>query len=173
MAAKPLFAEVWPDEAQLWQWSLALYPLIKPQCLHWQDEYQANVNLLLLLLYLQRQQQPLSAAQLQQLCDALQPQQALTRQLRQLRRQLPPHLTAAEANQLKQALLQTELAAEQVEQRLLVQALPRLLACTNDDATDALLSLYLQQLAIPLGSSVQQQLLDLDQAARQVAAPSR
>ena len=92
MAAKPLRAELWPDEAQLWQWSLALYPLIKPQCLHWQDAYQANVNLLLLLLYLQRQQQPLSAAQLQQLCDALQPQQAFTRQLRQLRRQLPPHL---------------------------------------------------------------------------------
>ncbi len=173
MVAKPLLAEVWPDEAQLWQWSLALYPLIKTQCLYWQDEYQANVNLLLLLLYLQRQQQQLNALQLQQLCDALQPQQAFTREIRQLRRQLPPHLTTAEEKQLKQALLQTELVAEQVEQRLLVQALPRVQACPDGDATTALLPLYLTQLAMVPSSTLQQQLLDLDQAARQVATPSR
>jgi uncharacterized protein (TIGR02444 family) len=165
----------WPDETQLWQWSLALYPLIKPQCLQWQDQYQANVNLLLLLLYLQRQQQQLTASQLQQLCDALLPQQQFTRQLRQLRRQLPPYLTETAASPLKHSLLQAELCSERLEQRLLVQALPQLSHhnLTTATATKLLLPLYLQQLQIPLSSALQQQMLDLDQSAGQVGWPSR
>lgn len=173
-ADSPLLAE-WPDEAQLWQFSLALYPLIKPCCLQWQDQYQANVNLLLLLLYLQRQQQQLTALQLQQLCDALLPQQQFTCQLRQLRRQLPPHLTATAASPLKQSLLQAELISEQLEQQLLVQTLPQLRqhSATCAAATAQLLPLYLQQLQIPLTSALQQQMLDLDQSARQVSLTSR
>lgn len=165
----------WPDEAQLWQWSLTLYPLIKPQCLQWQDQYQANVNLLLLLLYLQRQQRQLTASQLQQLCDALLPQQQFTCQLRQLRRQLPPYLTETEAGPLKQSLLQAELCSEQLEQRLLVQTLPQLnqQSATAAAATAQLLPLYLQHLQIPLTSALQQQMLDLDQSARQVSPTSR
>lgn len=165
----------WPDEAQLWQWSLALYPLIKPLCLQWQDQYQVNVNLLLLLLYLQRQQQPLTASQLQQLCEALLPQQQFTRQLRQLRRQLPPHLTETAANPLKHSLLQAELCSERLEQQLLVQALPQLSnpGPMTETATLLLLPLYLQHLQIPLTSALQQQILDLDQNAGQVGWPSR
>lgn len=173
-ADSPLLAE-WPDEAQLWRWSLALYPLIKPHCLQWQDQYQANVNLLLLLLYLQRQQRQLTASQLQHLCDALLPQQQFTCQLRQLRRQLPPHLTATAASPLKQSLLQAELISEQLEQQLLVQTLPQLSqhSATSAAATAQLLPLYLQQLQIPRTSALQQQMLDLDQSARQVSLTSR
>jgi uncharacterized protein (TIGR02444 family) len=157
----------WPDQQQFWHWSLALYPNIKPLALQWQDELGINVNLLLLLLYLQRQRLPLTATEialLQHTCKAQ--QQLFTAPLRQLRRQLPAHLSDNAAVNLKQQLLQAELCSEQLEQQQLIaclHSLPQRVAAPDC----ALAALYLQLLAID-PTPLQQQIFDLDQAAATV-----
>lgn len=157
----------WPDSDQLWRWSLALYPSIKSTALQWQDEYGVNVNLLLLLLYLQRRRQPLQAAEIVLLQQAVQAQQQLfTAPLRQLRRQLPAHLSESIAATFKQQLLQAELYSEQLEQQQLIQCLKSLPLRPALPET-SLLMLYLQQLAID-PTPLQQQIVDLDQAAATV-----
>lgn len=172
--------------SRFWDWSLALYPQIKPLCLAWQDDYGLNVNLMLLLLYLQQQQRPLTTRQLQQLIAALAPQQAFTQQLRQLRRQLPAHLAAADAARFKQQLLQAELCSEQLEQQCLITTLSTC-ECSDENADDhadkqpvagassasySLLARYLDQLQVPITSALQQQLIDLDQTAAKVLLAS-
>ena len=57
---------------QFWLYSLSLYPAIKDLCLQWQDNFGVNINLLLFLLYLDKQQQSLNETQLQQLEKDLQ-----------------------------------------------------------------------------------------------------
>lgn len=115
---------------QLWQFSLAFYPKVKSVCLHWQDTLGANVNLLLLLCFLEQQQLCLSAQQIQQLSAALENFSAqFTRPLRQLRRSasqspLPP----LQQQQLKQSLLSAELELERLEQQLLLAQCPALTA---------------------------------------------
>ena len=72
---------------KFWQFSLQLYPQVKPLCLQWQDELGVNVNLLLLLCYLEQQQLSFSSTELQQLAAKLENFSAqFTRPLRQLRR---------------------------------------------------------------------------------------
>lgn len=157
----------WPDPEQFWHWSLALYPAIKPLALQWQDELGVNVNLLLLLLYLQRQQQQLSAADIQQLQTAVGPQQQLfTVPLRQLRRQLPAHLSDQAAVDFKQQLLQAELHSERLEQQQLIECLQGL-AIVPVAAGHSLLTLYLQLQQID-PTPLQPQIIDLDQAAATV-----
>lgn len=156
-----------PDSQQLWQWSLVLYPAIKTIALDWQDQFGVNVNLLLLLLYLQRQQRCLSTSDIQQLQAALAPQQQLfTLPLRQLRRQLPAHLSEQAAVDFKQHLLQAELHSEQLEQQLLIQCLQGL-TVRPPTADGALLTRYLQLLHID-PTPLQPQIFDLDQAAAAV-----
>jgi uncharacterized protein (TIGR02444 family) len=157
----------WPDQQQLWSWSLAVYPAIKPIALHWQDTMAVNVNLLLLLLYLQRLQLPLKASEIALLQQAIQAQQQLfTAPLRQLRRQLPAHLHESDAAHFKHQLLQAELCSEKLEQQQLINSLQRFpQRVTAPDC--ALLALYLQQLAID-PTPLQQQIFDLDQAAATV-----
>lgn len=157
----------WPDQQQFWSWSLAIYPAIKPVALHWQDRLAVNVNLMLLLLYLQRQQLSLQAAEIALLQQAVQVQQQLfTAPLRQIRRQLPAHLSESAATQFKQQLLQAELCSEQLEQQQLIDCLQRLpLRSATPDC--GLLALYLQHLAID-PTPFRQQIIDLDQAAARV-----
>ncbi len=158
----------WPDAAQFWRWSLAVYPKITPLVLQWQDTLNINVNLLLLLLLVQRQQLKLTAEQINLLQHALQAQQQLfTLPLRQLRRQLPAHLSPGAAAQLKQQLLQAELCSEQLEQQQLIDCLQQLPLYPNRHKT-SLIALYLQQLHIA-PKPLQQQILDLDQVAATVA----
>lgn len=156
-----------PDSEQLWRWSLALYPAIKTTALRWQDEFAVNVNLLLLLLYLQRNQLQISKADIQQLQTAVAlQQQRFTAPLRQLRRQLPGHLTDNAATHFKQQILQAELYSEQLEQQQLLQCLqgldPRLAT-----ATLSLPTLYLQLLQVD-STPLLSQIVDLDQAAAAV-----
>ena len=89
---------------QLWQFSLAFYPKVKPICLHWQDSLGANVNLLLLLCFLEQQQLCLSPQQIQQISAALENFSAqFTRPLRQLRRSASQSpLLPTQQQQLKQ-----------------------------------------------------------------------
>lgn len=172
-----------PDIAELWRWSLLLYPEVKNTCLAWQDQYGLNVNLLLLLWYLQRQQLLCSSEQIQLLHQSLTAQQQFTLPLRQLRRSLPAGLDDQAAQQMKQALLQAELRSEQLEQQ---QLLATLALCTPEHAAPAapadpaaasapaattvvsLTELYLQWLGAEITPTLQQQIFDLDQKATQL-----
>jgi uncharacterized protein (TIGR02444 family) len=113
---------------QLWQFSLQLYPSIKPICLQWQDNMGANVNLLLLLCYLEQQRLSLSAEQLRSLSAQLDSfSTQFTLPLRALRHSsASAPVPAAQQAKLKQALLQAELELEQIEQHILVQHCPAL-----------------------------------------------
>jgi uncharacterized protein (TIGR02444 family) len=112
----------------LWQFSLQLYPKVKAPCLQLQDELGANVNLLLLLCYLEQQQLSFTRTDLSQLSATLMSfSTAFTQPLRQLRRTADNAAIApAMQHQLKQTLLQAELQLEQLEQQLLVQHCPAL-----------------------------------------------
>lgn len=159
-----------PDCAELWHWSLQLYPDIKSICLQWQDLYGANVNLLLLLLYLQRHQLCCSSDDMKLLQQSLMVQQQFTLPLRQLRKTLPAGLDDKAAQQMKQALLQAELCSEQLEQQQLLATLP---GCTfvPFPAAIAVFSQaeqYLQLLGAEMSPALQQQIVDLDQKAMQL-----
>jgi len=144
----------------LWQFSLTLYPKVQPLCLQWQDDLGANVNLLLLLCYLEQQQLSISRQQLQQLHAELENfSTRFTRPLRQLRRSISESgLDAAMQQQLKQTLLANELELERLEQQLLVQHCPALAV-----QPARVLELYLQLLNVDT-AAVAGQLIDLRQA---------
>ncbi|MDP2716779.1 TIGR02444 family protein [Rheinheimera sp.] len=148
----------------LWQFSLQLYPQVKNLCLQWQNEPGVNVNLLLLLCYLEQQQLSLSASELQQLAAKLDNFSAqFTRPLRTLRQNsAAAPLLPAQQQTLKQALLQAELELEKLEQQLLLQHCPTLTA----DAAP-LLELYLAQLNADT-DAVAAQILDLRQACKRL-----
>ena len=149
---------------QLWQFSLQLYPQVKPLCLQWQDQLGANVNLLLLLCYLEQQQLSLSASELQQLAAKLDNFSAqFTRPLRTLRQNsAAAPLLPAQQQTLKQALLQAELELEKLEQQLLLQHCPPFTA-----GSTSLLELYLAQLNADI-DAVAMQILDLRQACKRL-----
>lgn len=168
-----------PDKAELWRWSLLLYPEVKNTCLAWQDQYGLNVNLLLLLWYLQRQQLLCSSEQIQLLHHSLTAQQQFTLPLRQLRRSLPANLDDQAAQQMKQVLLQAELCSEQLEQQQLLATLalctlipkaPVEVAASTPAARTAtsLVQLYLQWLGADINPILKQQIFDLDQQAAQL-----
>lgn len=145
---------------ELWQFSLALYPRVKSACLSLQDEFGANVNLLLLLCLLQQRQLSLTNTQLQQLSAILQRfSTQFTQPLRALRKQSGSDLlSTAQQQQLKQSLLQSELELEKLEQQLLVQYCPPLA-----NTVSPMLELYLAQLTDD-NTAYQQPLFDLHQA---------
>tara|TARA_R110002126_G_scaffold43555_27_gene124978 strand:- start:3111 stop:3587 length:477 start_codon:yes stop_codon:yes gene_type:complete len=129
----------------LWQFSLALYPKVQPLCLQWQDNFGVNVNLLLLLCYLEQQQLSLTSPQLQQLAAQLSDFSGqFTQPLRTLRRNsVNAKLSATQQRYLKQALLQAELSLEQLEQQLLLEYCPPLTA-----SVQPLIELYLTKLNV-------------------------
>lgn len=148
---------------QFWQFSLVLYPLLQTELLALQDQYSCNVNLLLLTAW-----RP-CLPPLPQLLQALSPQHLTTQQIRQLRREVSRVLKQQPADpllgQLRQQLLDTELTAERLEQRVLVQC------CADSSggtvAATMLRQQYLHSHQVPV--PIQQQLtVDLDQALRQL-----
>ena len=149
---------------QLWQFSLALYPKVKNLCLQWQDELGANVNLLLLLCYLEQQQLSLKSTALPQLAATLNDfNTQFTQPLRALRQNsATAPLSAAQQQTLKQTLLQAELELEKLEQQLLLQHCPAL-----HNARSSLLEQYLALLTDNPGR-YQPQLFDLRQTIRQL-----
>ena len=149
--------------AQLWQFSLAFYPKVKSLCLQWQDELGANVNLLLLLCYLEQQQLSFSGADLPQLAAALDTfSSRFTRPLRALRQNsVTAPLSATQQQILKQTLLHAELELEKLEQQLLLEHCPAL-RCRPS----TLLEQYLALLTAPPGR-YQPQLFDLRQTISQ------
>ncbi|WP_213995067.1 TIGR02444 family protein [Arsukibacterium sp.] len=153
-----------PTERQLWQFSLALYPKVQPLCLQWQDNFGLNVNLLLLLCYLEQQQLSLNSQQIQQLAAELNNfSSQFTQPLRTLRRSsVNAKLSATRQQHLKQTLLKAELSLEQLEQQLLLEYCPPLTATAQP-----MIELYLAQLNAndPLLTA---QIIDLRQALQQL-----
>lgn len=148
----------------LWQFSLALYPNVKQVCLAWQDNLGANVNLLLLLCYLEQRQLSLSAAQIGQLSNTLQQfSLQFTQPVRTLRRQHSAVLNPEQQQQLKQALLTAELTLEQLEQQLLIQSCP-----TPIRSYAPLLETYLTLLSADT-EAANRQIIDLRQASASLA----
>lgn len=144
----------------LWQFSLALYPQVQSLCLEWQDNFGVNINLLLLLCYLEQQQLGLTHQQLQQLTAELgQFSHQFTQPLRALRRNsINANLSAANKHKLKQALLAAELSLEQMEQQLLLDHCPSLIS-----EAEPMLELYFSQINGD-GPALTAQIIDLRQA---------
>ncbi|WP_372627249.1 TIGR02444 family protein [Arsukibacterium sp.] len=153
-----------PTAEALWQFSLALYPKIQPLCLQWQDTFGLNVNMLLLLCYLEKRQLSLSASELEQLAATLNTfSQQFTQPLRDLRRRSNSvNLSVTQQQQLKQSLLAAELSLEQLEQQLLVTHCPAL-----SSSVQPLIERYLSQLQADT-PAIAQQMLDLRQAVMQL-----
>lgn len=153
----------------LWQFSLTLYPQVKTLCLRWQDNYQANVNIILALCYAERLFWQLNPATL---CQAYLPlstlNSQLTQVLRQCRRQLPAlPLVRQQQLLLKQSLLSTELQAEQFEQQLLCSHLQFTASAAPDN-----LALYLQHLQLPTTLDLEADIFDLRQASTRIPLSS-
>lgn len=157
--------------ADFWHFSLDYYSQIKPICLAWQDQLNANVNLLLLLCYLEQQQLAISKQTLASLDKTLSSfNKAITQRLRSLRRRASviACLTKQQKQHFKQQLLKAELVAEQQEQQLLIQALVGSPNSIVENASSApLLELYLAQLQQPVTVTYQQQIAQLRQALTQ------
>ncbi len=157
------------NSEQFWLYSLSLYPAIKDLSLQWQDNFGVNINLLLFLLYLDKQQQSLSEAQLQQLEDLLKHfSTEVTQSIRALRRTLPsPWLQSDMQQPLRQQLLSTELAAEKLEQQLLVQQFNQLGVSEDVLPYSQLLDHYLLLINAPV-EQLDAEILDLYQQSQQL-----
>ena len=168
MANKPLDEPLLSlDSALLWQFSLAVYPQLKTLCLRWQNDYDANINVLLALSLAEQQHWQLTSFSLAAALKALTPlNRQITEGLRQQRSQLAfLGLSAAHQQQWKQGLLQPELVAEQLEQQLLVAQLRFHTQRNADNLSD-----YLQQLKVPSSAQLRRELIDLRQASAQFVA---
>ncbi|GAA0672090.1 MULTISPECIES: TIGR02444 family protein [Rheinheimera] len=152
-----------------WQYSLSLYPAVKELCLQWQDNFGVNINLLLFLLYLDKQQQSLDETQLKQLEDLLKHfSTEVTQSIRSLRRTLPsPWLESEMQQALRQQLLSTELAAEKLEQQLLVQQFNQLSHSDDLLPHSQLLDHYLVLIKAP-AEQLDAEILDLYQQSQQL-----
>lgn len=111
--------------ADFWNAAVTLYsePSVQKCCLQAQDKQGINVNLLLLMMWLENQSHPLSLSQYNQLKATLEPfNKAFTAPLRYQRRRLSEHpqLPEKSRKQLKEKLLAAELILEAEEQVLLI-----------------------------------------------------
>jgi uncharacterized protein (TIGR02444 family) len=150
------------DSSALWQFSLALYaaPGVSHACIQLQDHWQANINLILWLVWLEQRNQPVDSDLIVQAEAAIAPWSEQTLQpLRALRRLIGSQRAnhTSEANNsneaikedLYQQLKAAELLAEKIEQRTLVQLSNELpsLPTINQGSN---LNRYLDRLQIPV-----------------------
>lgn len=146
---------------------------MQPLCLRWQDKLGANVNLLLLLCYLELRQLKLSQTELAELMAALAPfTEQFTKPLRSLRRNYQ-NAPATLQTTLKQHLLSAELALEQLEQQLLLAHCPLLQRPAESlspefPPPEPLLESYLRLLHANVDAALQHDIVDLRQAIRQL-----
>ena len=123
--------------ASFWAWSLASYPKVEDPLLSLQDNYGADVNLILFCAWIGK----LTPEALDSAEAALRAwREEGVEPLRHLRRRLKNRPEAATVRDLVKA---AELEAERLAQRLLVEAVPS--ACGSADA----LTLYLDRLGVP------------------------
>lgn len=136
-----------PSAEQFWQFSERHYgrPGVAEACLQLQDDYDANVNLLLLLLMLEERGFSLDPALfLPFILPIAQTRSGMFKQWRQLRRQLKDKLSTDDYL----SLLRHELELESWQQQELIQALALLPANNNSDGPSGLLA-YLTWLKVP------------------------
>ncbi|MEO2269092.1 TIGR02444 family protein [Pseudoalteromonas pernae] len=144
---------------QFWQFSLSIYAdeQVQKSLLHWQNEHGLNINLCLLLAYLDCHQLAISAAALTELeaCILDFDSQAL-KPLRGIRGYLKKHQTEiTQYPQLRKQMLELELAFEKQQQQQLI-ATCQTLALVQDIRPNNL-QLYVRASELPLKA-------DLDQA---------
>jgi uncharacterized protein (TIGR02444 family) len=106
---------------QLWQFCLRYYAVreVKEACLALQNNYSGNVNLLLLLKYLDQQQIMPIESDWQRLLASIEPSETLLIDYRELRKSFKPHLP----DTLYREALQFELALEKQQQLDLVDCI--------------------------------------------------
>jgi uncharacterized protein (TIGR02444 family) len=119
------------DSTAFWQFSVALYaaPGVSHACIQLQDQWQANVNLMLWLVWLEQRNQSVEGDVITQAEAAIAPWHTQTLQpLRELRRHLgsqrstPNHDNSCPVkDELYQQLKAAELLAEKIQQRTLVE----------------------------------------------------
>ncbi|AUI87148.1 TIGR02444 family protein [Vibrio azureus] len=114
----------------LWQFSLQFYGVrqVKEACLSLQNHYQGNVNLVLLLRWLDEQQVTFSEQDWPAVQHSLTRSETLLYSYRELRRQLKPQLNDA----LYRQALQFELELEKQQQADLVDCINTLSLTAND-----------------------------------------
>ncbi len=140
------------SQDSLWQFALAYYqrPAVAELCLELQDQWGADVCLLLWCLWLERQDVRLDSERLQEVHARFQPwRQQVVEPLRQLRRQLKHNYGTADGDieALRQQVKQVELHSEKLLlQWLAAQDTSRLApGCTPG----ANLLVYAQWLGLP------------------------
>lgn len=126
----------------LWQFSLQYYSVreIKEACLCLQNQFHGNVNLLLLLKWLDEQQLSFPESDWQTITDCLSRTETLVQHFRELRRKLKSHLP----DTLYREALQFELQIEKQQQADLVTCINHLPLTLNH--AQPLTSMYCQQL---------------------------
>ncbi len=113
------------DGEAFWSWAAGVYGRsgVAAQALGLQDEQGANVNLLLLCLYLGDGGMPLGPDTLERLENTIGPwNREVTQGLRRVRRSLKAWPDMETAGALRKRIAQEELVAERVEQGLLLDA---------------------------------------------------
>ncbi|UTV27977.1 TIGR02444 family protein [Photobacterium atrarenae] len=135
-----------PDPAGFWPFCLAHYvrPGVEPACLTLQERYRGNVNLALLLHWLDTQAQALPEHGQDQLCQALSETESLLTPYRAMRRALKPQLDRPGYQQL----LDFELTLEKRQQQALLDQLAQL--PLRREASASNLQQYARTLAVPL-----------------------
>lgn len=109
---------------RLWQFSLQYYSVreVKEACLSLQNNFNGNVNLLLLLKYLDEQQVTPIENEWQQVIDCLSRSETLLHSYREMRRKMKNHLP----DTLYREALQFELQLEKQQQADLVDCINHL-----------------------------------------------
>ena len=109
---------------RLWQFSLQYYSVreVKEACLHLQNHFKGNVNLLLLLKWLDEQQVCFQEQDWHKVEECLGRSEALLHSYRELRRKLKLHLP----DTLYRESLQFELQLEKQQQSDLVDCINRI-----------------------------------------------
>ena len=117
---------------RLWQFSLQYYSVreVKEACLHLQNHYNGNVNLLLLLKWLDEQQVAFHEQDWQTVIDCIGRSETLLHSYRELRRKLKATLP----DTLYREALQFELQLEKQQQSDLVDCINSLTLMNNKDA---------------------------------------
>ena len=122
---------------QFWRFSLALYrsATVKTQMLDLQEQYAANINVLLFCFWFADSGQgALSCSELLRANELLFTwHEKITKALRQLRHSLPSRTNKMRYHGLGETILQDEIAAEQQEQTLLANHIfyPVVAKCTH------------------------------------------
>lgn len=133
------------ESDDLWQYSLTHYPSIERELIALQDEYQLNINLLLLCGFAQANGCAIDEFQLLDLLEQTKSwNRKLTSPFRELRRTLKPNLSEEQYQQM----LTMELSLEQEEQWRLVNTLPEL-PSNNPEAQANILSCLISS-GVPL-----------------------